>query len=66
MIVQVIFSLDSVKQLNVVTYYKSLEFLGDIGGFQQVVLVVVSYFGCYFSAQFFKSSVVTSLFKLKG
>ena len=42
------FALDSQKQISVVTSYKMLEFLGDLGGFLEAIQIVFSLVGSYF------------------
>ena len=39
-----------------------LDFLGDIGGFKEAILLMIVFFGEYFSAQLFISKVAGELY----
>lgn len=59
------FAMDSQKQIHIVSSYKVLEFLGDIGGFLEAIEIIFSTLGTYFSGRFLKSSFITKFFKRK-
>ena len=60
-----VIGLDSSKKINIVTTYKILEFLGDWGGFREALSIAFSTVGIYFSSQFFRSDLISSVFKYK-
>lgn len=59
------FGLDSTKQINIITSYKLLEFLGDIGGFLEALEIICMFIGSYFSSRFFKANFIEKYFKRK-
>ena len=60
-----ILGLDSNKKENIIKTYKILEFLGDWSGFKDFLEIRFSSIGFYFSGQFFKQDMVTSILKKK-
>ena len=58
-----IFGMDSEMKTHVLTSYKLLDFLGDLGGFKEALNIIFSVFGTYFSAQFFRADFVENYFK---
>lgn len=56
-------SLDSSKEVNVVTTYKLFEFLGDVTGIQQALMFVFMTVGLYISQNLYTGSLVEKVFK---
>jgi hypothetical protein len=46
----VLLGMDSEMKTHVLTSYKLLDFLGDLGGFKEALNIVFSFIGTYFSA----------------
>ena len=57
--------MDSVKSVHIISSYKLLSFLGDMGGFGEAIHIVFSLFGSYFSAQLFRTHKIQYVFKAK-
>lgn len=60
-----VFGLDSEKQVNVISSYKLLEFIGDQGGFLEALEIICMFIGSYFSSRFFKANFIEKYFKRK-
>ena len=58
-----ILGLDSKKKISVITTYKLLEFLGDLGGFKQAVDLCLGAIGVYVSSRMFKADFISKLFQ---
>ena len=56
---------DSYKVINQRSSTQILDFLGDIGGFQGAIILILVYFGEYFSAKFFIAQVAEDLYQVK-
>lgn len=58
-------SQDSTKAINSRSSTQILDFLGDIGGFQQALYLLLFTFGEYFSARFFIQEIASKLYVKK-
>jgi hypothetical protein len=56
---------DSSKTLSTRSSTQILDFFGDIGGFKEALLLILFFFGEYFSAKLFISKVAEDLYVTK-
>ena len=56
---------DSSKTISARSSTEVLDFLGDIGGFKEAIMIIMVTFGEYFSAKFFVSTVANDMYMQK-
>ena len=57
---------DSTKTISERSSTQVLDFIGDIGGFKEAILLIMFTFGEYFSAKFFVKTVAEDLYMHKS
>lgn len=65
-IMDIVINQDSVKSINERQSTQILDFLGDIGGFKEALIIILATLGEYFSAKMFVQKVGTVLYLEKG
>ena len=57
---------DSIKQISDRTSYQILDFLGDVGGFQGSLIIILYLFGEFFSSKLLAASIASSFYLQKS